>query len=510
MPASPGYHHATDIRDGDLRHAFDEATIGMAIVDLDGRYLKVNERLCRLLERDEATLLRSSVHEVTHPDDLDVTERMMREAMAGVRSGYELEKRFGGPEGRPIWALVHVSLIRDENATPLFFFAQIQDISMRKHAEAALAEVEARLRESEAAFRLLADNSTDMISRHTPEGDYVYVSPACARLLGYEPDELVGKSAFDFFHPKDLASIRQSHFSILTTEDPYTVEYRMRKKDGHYVWVEATSRAVRDPSPGPVTEIHASTHEITERMQAEIDRTAHAADLERANRELHAADEMKSRFVAITTHELKTPLTSILGFVSTLRSSAGQISEEDGAQALEVIERQAKRLARLVDDLLMVSRIDAEMVRADTWALDIRKTVEEAVDDFGEGGSAIRVDCPDGLSASADPHLLRQMLVNLIGNALKYGRPEYRVECTRNGEWVEIRVLDHGPGVPEEFRPRLFEAFQQAETGGAAAKKGSGLGLSIVRGLAQAQHGEAWYEPGTPGACFSIRLPVAE
>ena len=112
-----------------------------------------------------------------------------------------------------------------------------------------------KLRESDELYRLLAEHSTDMISKHTPEGVYTYASPACRTLLGYDPEELVGRDAYELFHPEDLEEVRKTHAAILERPDTYTVAYRIRRKDGSYTWFETTSRTVRDPNTGEVLEI---------------------------------------------------------------------------------------------------------------------------------------------------------------------------------------------------------------------------------------------------------------
>lgn len=120
-----------------------------------------------------------------------------------------------------------------------------------------------------AALRMLVENSTDMLSRHTPTGTYTYVSPACRELLGYEPEELLGRSAYDLFHPDDLAAVSANHDEVLEQPDVRTIVYRIRHRDGHYIWFETTSHAVRDPRDGEIVEIQTSSRDVTRRVEAE-------------------------------------------------------------------------------------------------------------------------------------------------------------------------------------------------------------------------------------------------
>ncbi|MCL7454166.1 MAG: PAS domain S-box protein [Anaerolineae bacterium] len=179
------------------------------------------------------------------------------------------------------------------------------------------------LRDSERRYRLLAENATDMISRHSPEGRYRYASPACRALLGYEPSELVGRDAYDLFHPDDLDAIRKSHSTILEEPSVYTVGYRMRRRDGSYLWVETTSKTIRNPETGQVQEITAITRDITQRREAE--RALQAS--EQRLRELYAQLEDHSRNledkVATRTREIeqrRQVAESLRGMLTVLNS----------------------------------------------------------------------------------------------------------------------------------------------------------------------------------------------
>src|SRR5918992_4150500 len=143
------------------------------------------------------------------------------------------------------------------------------NVSLTEESGAPKTRRREALRGSEELYRLLAEHSTDMISKHTPEGVYPYAPPACRSLLGYEPEELVGHDAYEFFHPDDLEAILETHSAILERPDTYAVCYRIRRKDGSYTWFETTSRTVRDPEADEVLEIVAVSRDVTERKQAE-------------------------------------------------------------------------------------------------------------------------------------------------------------------------------------------------------------------------------------------------
>jgi PAS domain S-box-containing protein len=251
------------------------------------------------------------------------------------------------------------------------------------------------------------------------------------------------------------------------------------------------------------------TEELVERTRAEQELGRIASELHAANLELQAADEMKSHFVAIASHELRTPLTAVLGFASTLLAHWDRIPDQERLTQVGMIDRQARVLARLVDDLLTMSRIEGGALDTNPRPVVVLESVRDLLVAVGCNDDEVTVEVDDDIRVLADPGHFRQIVTNYLTNALKYGRTPIRIEAAASNGTVEVLVRDQGDGVPRDFVPRLFERFSQAP-GAAEAHRGTGLGLSIVRGLARAQGGEAWYEPNEPrGACFGVRLPRA-
>ncbi len=236
-----------------------------------------------------------------------------------------------------------------------------------------------------------------------------------------------------------------------------------------------------------------------------FERERTAQELQRTNRELQAAVELKSRFVSIVSHELRSPLSAILGFAALMELDWEELDEDEKRNYVRSIERQSRRLNRLVEDLLMMSRLETEAVETRPTDFALCEVIKQAITDLNIAVS--KVECPPETRVRADRDHVTQILVNFLTNAARYGAPPIRVTVEEGEGFVDLRVCDRGPGIEEGFLPRLFQPFARAR---GVKSAGSGLGLSIVRGLARANGGDSWYEPAKPqGACFVVRLMAA-
>lgn len=217
------------------------------------------------------------------------------------------------------------------------------------------------------------------------------------------------------------------------------------------------------------------------------------------NARLRYLEALRKRFVATIAHDLRLPLTVFKGVAHVLRARRDEIAPQEVDDLLASVERQANRLGRLADDLLDAARADAGRIRISFHECELLPIVESAAADFPE---AVEIHVSPDVIVAGDRTRLDRLVWNLLGNAQKYGRPPFVVTARADGDTVELSVRDHGPGLPDEVRDRLFEEFS-AGTG-----EGVGLGLAIVRQLAQAHGGDVHYVDANPGACFTVLLPV--
>lgn len=227
-----------------------------------------------------------------------------------------------------------------------------------------------------------------------------------------------------------------------------------------------------------------------------------------AERAAQEANAMKNDFVTLVSHELRTPLTSIAGFAETLETTWKELGEPEIAEFLEIISTQAVYLGELVEDILVIPRLDAGRLRLYPELFDLSDLIHSVGDGIGTGGTSnVSVSLPGGLRVWGDPKRAQQVVRNLLENAAKYGGDQVLVEGFPYGDHFIVVVSDNGPGVADEHINSIFEHFEQLSKGDGRSSTGLGLGLPIARKLARAMGGDVWYERRFPTGsrfCFSI------
>ena len=232
--------------------------------------------------------------------------------------------------------------------------------------------------------------------------------------------------------------------------------------------------------------------------------TEQRAQLELALRDLSRIDRLRSRLVTTLAHDVRGPLTTIRGSLSTLLRYGGRIDETTRAQLLRDTDQQARRLERLATELLDLARLEDGRLELHVADLQLRPALEQGLQ-FADADESYEIRSDPDLTVRADPSRLEQIIVNITSNALRYGEPPFVVEAASDGNGsVLVRFKDSGPGVSDEEEGTLFEPFRTERDTGSV-----GFGLAIVRALAEAQGGSVHYESNQPaGACFVLTLPA--
>ena len=381
----------------------------------------------------------------------------------------------------------------------------LRSAAQREAARAARAEAEAEA--SEARYRLLAEQASDIIATSNMKGEFEYLSPSVLRLSGYAPAELVGYTVADYVRVEDFARLQRTMGEMAAgVREPGTpIEYRLRRKDGRWVWMESNPQPVYDANGAPVGFVDIA-RDITARKAME-------AELEEARRAAEAAAAAKSQFLANMSHELRTPLTAVLGF-------SGLVAEQPELSAasrryLDRVRTAGKTLLSTVNDVLDVSRLEigqVEIVPAPVAPGALaRETLALFETDAAGKGLILRLDdATAGAWFALDEARIRQILVNLVANAVKFTeRGEVAVSLAHRDGVLELQVRDTGVGIAADQLGLLFQRFSQVDSSNTRRHGGSGLGLAICKGLAEAMGGgvEVRSQLGA-GSVFSVRVPA--
>lgn len=269
------------------------------------------------------------------------------------------------------------------------------------------------------------------------------------------------------------------------------------------------SFCVLDSQPRGWTEEQVTMlQELAEMVMTEIRLRKLARDLDKANGHLKDVNQALRDFISVASHDMKNPLTSILGFSSMMKRRWESFSDQEKRKFAGTIESQALFLNRLVDDLLTLSQVEAGAIEVRPEVLNVLHVVEHVVGTLAEDVT-VDIDVSTGEQVLADADHFQRIITNLLSNALKYGAQPVTIRAMPERDSVRVEIEDRGQGVSPEFLPRLFQRFSRAEDENTRTKEGTGLGLSIVRALAESSGGSVSYEPNVPkGSRFVVRLPA--
>jgi cell cycle sensor histidine kinase DivJ len=386
--------------------------------------------------------------------------------------------------------------------------ALVQAVLIAVAAQDRQRAADAAAAQGAAMYRFLANNATDLITRHSSDGRISYASPASSALLGRLPEEIIGLAMAALAHPQDVDAVQAAMMESSYFGRPGTAEARLRHKDGDYVWTEIRCRPAQHSQSEPA-DIVAVTRDITNAKHQE-------RALVEARDAALAASRAKSRFLANMSHELRTPLNAIIGFSEmTMREMFGSIGPRYQEYS-RLIHESGTHLLDLINSVLDMSKIEAGKFELSEELLDLEETAESAVRFLRlpaeRAGVALRLAiAPGARLIFADRRAVKQILVNLLSNGVKYTPPGGEVVLRASCEHgIEITVSDTGTGISRSDLERLGKPFEQVETAEVRAKEGTGLGLALVKSMAQMHGGDAVLESALgQGTTVTVRLPFA-
>jgi PAS domain S-box-containing protein len=438
-----------------------------------------------------------------HPEDRGKIHDQFTDWLAGHLASYDVEYRIVRPDGSTRWVHDHGAKICDDQGLVFRASGIVRDITTQKSAEQAL-------RESEGRYRLLSDHSSDLISRHTPDGRWLYLSPASQKILGYRPDELVGLDPFEFIHPDDRGDCILSLQTLIQSGESPPATYRARHADGRYVWLETSGKAVRDAASGQVQEVVATSRDVTERIEAMRKLRQREADLAHAER-LSTMGQMASELA----HELNQPLYAINNFAEACLVRLNQEPGDELAELRRWVTQIGEQARRAADVIRRIARF-VRKGELDREALDLNRCIRDmsVLLEFGSRSKGIHVayELAERLpTVIADRVLIEQVLLNLVRNAadaMEDTPAEKRRLVIRTFEDASgnagVAVRDSGCGLPADYIERLFEPYFTTKP------DGTGMGLAICRSTIEAHGGRIWASNNPArGATFQFVLPPA-
>ncbi len=484
-----------------FRKIFDSNTIGIVFGSTDGSLTEVNDYYLTLLgySREEMEKGAFRGNKITPAEFRHLDRKALEQArVSGMSDPYE--KPYIRKDGSMVWVLIRVATV-DRGKDRDHMVAYVLDITAFKKAEEAL-------RESEGKFRMLAEFIPQLVWSKHKDGQVDYFNKRWCAYTGLNQEQSLNAGWRQAIHPDDVVALDLAWEESEKTGISFCHDYRLKGADGAYRWFTSRSLPVRGESGeivrwfGTCTDIH------DEKLRIDA--------LRFAKEEAEAATQLKSSFLANMSHEIRTPLSAILGFTDLLRDTS--LSSQDREKFHEIVRRNGEQLLGLIDDILDLSRVESGQFEIETIAMSVSELTSElrsllAVKaQMKELELQIEIDANVPSAIGTDPLRLKQILVNLLGNAIKFtdgGVVRLDIRQMPNAS-IGFLVSDTGIGISPQLSKNLFKPFSQCDASITRKFGGTGLGLALSKQLAKSLGGELSLKSSVPGKGSVFELTIED
>jgi PAS domain S-box-containing protein len=512
------YHASRIDRDRErLQALMDSANDLIFFKDTEGRYTGINSAFSEFLGlNDPSQVIGKSDADIFGAEVGELLRTDMERTLKHGESVVERVQQVPRADGELRWVRVDRAPILDEQGEIIGLVGTARDVTLQ-------VEATAELRREREMLQTLIDTIPDLIFIKDTNSRFTRVNLAQARNLGFEdPADMVGKSDADFYPAQRAIEFRTDECQLFVTGQPLINKLERLHSEGQEAKWMLTSKAPIFDELGRVTGLVGAARDVTQIHEAEMQLRARTAELEaekeraeRAVEEAREASRLKSEFLSTMSHELRTPMNAIIGYSHLLLDGLdGELTEQQAAD-IGQIARSADQLLGLIDDVLDLSKIEAGRMDLATESIDIGGVVRQVVDSLtpqaSAKGIALEIDVVGRLGEiDADPKRIRQILLNLVSNAVKFTeRGKVTVAARALPGTVEVRVTDTGIGIEKEALTYIFDEFRQADGSTTRRFGGTGLGLAIARNLAQLHGGDIDVVSTVGiGSTFTLRLPA--
>ncbi len=464
--------------------------------NLDGDWSFLSKSWERIMGYSIEESIGKPLFDFLHKEDIQRNYELFKPLIEGEKSHVSHEIRYITKSGKTRYIKVYAVLLYNENDEIIGTSGSLHDLTDEQ--------------ESREMYKLLSDNIRDLITLHDKQGKIEYASPSLQAISGYRPEELVGEQIQSYVHPDDLEIVNDLFSRLQNSEQEWEqrITYRFKSKNlFHYKWFETNTRTLIDRD-GKISGMVASTRVIDERIALET-------DLKNAlNNEKHV-NELKSRFVTMTSHEFRTPLATIKTSADILSFKSTSVKDEEMRNSMKKhlgqINREIDRLTVLMNDILMLGKTESEQIQLHPEISNLVELVYQIAQNHNErqkDGRSLEVQIV-GIPSSKyiDPNLFTHVLNNLIANAFKYSVASKAPIITVRflGDEFSISVRDFGIGIPENERDNIFQSFFRASN--TDEIEGTGLGLVISKNLVERHNGKIYFKlPSDGGSEFVIEF----